>query len=154
MCDAILSSKGQNTVSQAIRSFSLTRTLKDAGVLLLLARSAELAAAGAARSGDGGAWQLEGLPALALDELELDEWRSDNLPRAACPSDLAYLIFTSGSTGRPKGVCVEHGSVVGLISSEHARWKVRPCDRVLQQFSPAFDASLEEVRARRGPCRP
>lgn len=65
--------------------------------------------------------------------------------RAPTPSDVAYVIYTSGSTGRPKGVMVEHRSVAHLVRVEQRLFATTPCDRVLQGFSPAFDAAVEEV---------
>ncbi len=59
--------------------------------------------------------------------------------------DPCYVIFTSGSTGRPKGVAVPHRAVVHLVRAEAALFHVAPEDRVLQGFSPAFDASVEEI---------
>eukprot|EP00931_Biecheleriopsis_adriatica_P101086 TRINITY_DN762_c0_g1_i6.p1 TRINITY_DN762_c0_g1~~TRINITY_DN762_c0_g1_i6.p1 ORF type:complete len:1363 (+),score=276.28 TRINITY_DN762_c0_g1_i6:131-4219(+) len=60
-------------------------------------------------------------------------------------SDLAYLIYTSGSTGKPKGVLLEHGSLCTFIAAERKLYSVTQEDRVLQGFSLAFDASVEEL---------
>jgi amino acid adenylation domain-containing protein len=59
--------------------------------------------------------------------------------------DRCYIIFTSGSTGRPKGVQIHHRAAVNLVLSEATVYKVQSDDRVLQGFSLAFDASVEEV---------
>ena len=59
--------------------------------------------------------------------------------------DRCYIIFTSGSTGRPKGVQIHHRAAVNLVLSEASVYQVRSDDRVLQGFSLAFDASVEEV---------
>ena len=56
-----------------------------------------------------------------------------------------YIIFTSGSTGRPKGVQIHHRAAVNLVLAEAQVYTMKPDDRVLQGFSLAFDASVEEV---------
>ena len=61
------------------------------------------------------------------------------------PENLCYVIYTSGSTGKPKGVQIEHRNAVHLVQTEASRFAIRPDDRVLQGFSIAFDASVEEL---------
>ena len=61
------------------------------------------------------------------------------------PDDVAYVIYTSGSTGAPKGVAVTHRSARHLVLAERRLFSPRPGDRVLQGFSLAFDASIEEM---------
>jgi non-ribosomal peptide synthetase-like protein len=56
-----------------------------------------------------------------------------------------YVIYTSGSTGRPKGVQISHANALNLIQAEAHIYGIRPSDRVLQGFSPSFDASVEEI---------
>ena len=60
-------------------------------------------------------------------------------------TDPAYVIYTSGSTGRPKGVVISHLNAVTFVLSEAEIYKVNENDRVLQGFSTAFDASVEEM---------
>eukprot|EP00931_Biecheleriopsis_adriatica_P025138 TRINITY_DN15525_c1_g1_i1.p1 TRINITY_DN15525_c1_g1~~TRINITY_DN15525_c1_g1_i1.p1 ORF type:complete len:1351 (-),score=243.25 TRINITY_DN15525_c1_g1_i1:86-4138(-) len=72
---------------------------------------------------------------------ETDEWQDLQVSS----SDLAYLIYTSGSTGKPKGVLIEHGSLCTLIEAERKLYGVVEEDRILQGFSLAFDASVEEL---------
>lgn len=64
--------------------------------------------------------------------------------RASEPDDIAYIIFTSGSTGKPKGVPISHRCAAHLVLAEQHLFAIRPEDRVLQGFSVAFDASVEE----------
>ncbi|MFQ5767469.1 MAG: amino acid adenylation domain-containing protein, partial [Acidobacteriota bacterium] len=74
---------------------------------------------------------------------------------AACPAhnpgrrpssrDLAYVIFTSGSTGSPKGVMVPHGAVSNLVASFMESYAPGPSDRMIQQTSISFDASVGEI---------
>lgn len=61
------------------------------------------------------------------------------------PDDEAYVIYTSGTTGKPKGVCVSHGNAQHLVRAEQSIYGVKPDDRMLQGFSIAFDASIEEI---------
>lgn len=63
----------------------------------------------------------------------------------AGPNDPCYAIFTSGSTGRPKGVAIAHRSVCSFVRAEGRIFAVQRQDRVLQGFSIAFDASVEEI---------
>jgi non-ribosomal peptide synthetase-like protein len=87
---------------------------------------------------------------VCLDDPGLDLARFPAEPLTAAetgsvPSDLCYIIYTSGTTGRPKGVEIEHGSVCHLVRTEAQLFHVQPHDRVYQGFSPAFDASVEEI---------
>jgi non-ribosomal peptide synthetase-like protein len=65
--------------------------------------------------------------------------------RAPHPDDVAYVIYTSGSTGTPKGVAVTHRSARHLVLAEQRLFAPRESDRVLQGFSLAFDAAVEEI---------
>ncbi len=96
----------------------------------------------------------QGAPASGVHRIVLDgDWddarpvaRCDApTPRAPRPEDLAYVIYTSGSTGQPKGVAVTHASARHLVLAEQRLFAVTPRDRVLQGFSLAFDAAVEEV---------
>lgn len=64
---------------------------------------------------------------------------------AVTADDLCYAIYTSGSTGRPKGVAIRHASAAHLVRAEQHVFKIVPSDRILQGFSVAFDASVEEI---------
>ena len=61
------------------------------------------------------------------------------------PSNRAYVIYTSGCTGTPKGVEIEHQSVVNLIESQTAYFKINSTDRIVQFSHPSFDASVEQI---------
>ena len=76
-------------------------------------------------------------PSLPLD--------SDTDWPVVTPDNLAYVIFTSGSTGTPKGVMIEHRSVVNVVHSFVTTYGLGTSDRVLQQTSPAFDVSVNEI---------
>ena len=61
------------------------------------------------------------------------------------PNSPVYTIYTSGSTGRPKGVVISHSAAYNLIKAEDELYQMNTNDRVAQTFSPAFDASVEEI---------
>jgi amino acid adenylation domain-containing protein len=66
------------------------------------------------------------------------------LPETA-PEDLCYVIYTSGTTGRPKGVCISHLNALAYVRGILQVTGVRADDRVIQGFSLAFDASVEQI---------
>jgi non-ribosomal peptide synthetase-like protein len=66
-------------------------------------------------------------------------------PVAVGPDSIAYVIYTSGTTGLPKGVLIPHRSICHLVRAEQVLFQPTPQDRVVQGFSVAFDASLEEL---------
>lgn len=55
-----------------------------------------------------------------------------------------YIIYTSGSTGEPKGVLTNHSNVINYVYAFQNEFKLGKEDVVLQQFSPSFDAFVEE----------
>ena len=57
----------------------------------------------------------------------------------------AYVIYTSGSTGAPKGVIIPHSAVANLALAEREIFNLHSGDKVLQGFSLAFDAAVEEI---------
>lgn len=87
------------------------------------------------------------IPKIYLNESrnEIDKQSKKPVPTNIGPEDEAYVIYTSGSTGKPKGVPICHGNAYHLILAEQHIYAVRPEDRLLQGFSLAFDASVEEV---------
>ena len=110
------------------------RTLNDAGARLVVTRGflQERLPAG-------------GPPVLDLDGVDTATGSTQRFRKGVDPAGVAYLIYTSGSTGSPKGVMVEHRS-----AANHVKWMLRdlplsPADRVLQQYSTTFDASIAEI---------
>ncbi|MFC1672454.1 amino acid adenylation domain-containing protein, partial [Planctomycetota bacterium] len=115
--------------------------LKDAGVDLVLI-SEELWRPGIARSSTP----------VFIESLSLDAWTDyqDRPFDSGVPlteEDLAYMIYTSGTTGDPKGICISHRNVMAFVKGIRRVYRVRKDDRVLQGFSAAFDASVEEIWA-------
>ncbi len=100
------------------------------------------------------AGEIEGAVDTPLLRLDLDR---DDIARQPSdfvaltefvdPQSLCYVIYTSGSTGRPKGVMIEHRNAAAFVRSLKSIYRVSKSDRVYQGFSPAFDASVEEIWA-------
>ncbi|MGI4874112.1 MAG: Pls/PosA family non-ribosomal peptide synthetase [Janthinobacterium lividum] len=85
-------------------------------------------------------------PGRALDlRLPLPAGPAMPEPAAGGPDSIAYVIYTSGTTGLPKGVLLPHRSICHLVRAEQVLFQPTPQDRVVQGFSVAFDASLEEI---------
>jgi non-ribosomal peptide synthetase component F len=61
--------------------------------------------------------QVDGVSAIALDQLHLDSWPSQAPGLHLHGDNLAYVIYTSGSTGQPKGVGNTHAAL-----AERLQW--------------------------------
>jgi len=70
---------------------------------------------------------------------------TDFISKKIDPNSTAYVICTSGTTGTPKGILLPHQSVAHLIKAENKLFTPKENDRILQGFSVAFDASIEEI---------
>jgi amino acid adenylation domain-containing protein len=107
--------------------------IADAGMPVILAQSrfAELC---------GGA----GSRLVCVDAEDFDGETAANPGVAMSAGDLAYVIYTSGSTGRPKGVMIPHSAICNYMLWMQAAFPVGGRDRLLQQTSISFDASVWE----------
>ncbi|OLF09836.1 hypothetical protein BLA60_18910 [Actinophytocola xinjiangensis] len=56
----------------------------------------------------------------------------------------AYVLYTSGSTGRPKAAQVTHHGLPSIVGAYRDRMGITAHSRVLQWYSPSFDASYLE----------
>jgi non-ribosomal peptide synthetase-like protein len=74
-----------------------------------------------------------------------DSINDNNLSIPTNTESPAYVIYTSGTTGLPKGVVISHASASNLVKAEQNIFKINPADKIVQGFSPAFDASVEEI---------
>ncbi|HEY2514337.1 MAG TPA: amino acid adenylation domain-containing protein [Polyangiaceae bacterium] len=84
--------------------------------------------------------------ALFLDELpDAPAPPPEGPPRAATPSDLAYLIYTSGSTGRPKGVQIEHRQLVNYVDWAIREYRADEKARFALFTSLSFDLSVTSI---------
>ncbi|KAG2173873.1 hypothetical protein INT43_005293 [Umbelopsis isabellina] len=66
-------------------------------------------------------------------------------PLPCHPGKPCYVIYTSGTTGKPKGCIIEHRSAVNLVLSESVLFPLSGKDIIFQNFSLAFDASVETI---------
>ncbi len=82
---------------------------------------------------------------LCLDQTDVADRPSENLPARSTAEDLAYVIYTSGSTGKPKGVAIEHGSPTQLIHWAHEIFDASQLAGVLASTSICFDLSVFEI---------
>src|SRR5581483_2400803 len=91
------------------------------------------------------------LPAHSAEVIRLDaDWgriakeSSDDLPRTALPSNIAYVLYTSGSTGKPEGVQVEHRNLTNFLESMRNKPGISSGDVLLALTTLSFDiAGLE-----------
>ncbi len=70
---------------------------------------------------------------------------SENRAPVTSEDDLCYVIYTSGTSGFPKGVGISHKNARTFVNAIRQVYGVEQTDRVLQGFSIAFDASVEEI---------
>ncbi|MDO7929211.1 amino acid adenylation domain-containing protein [Pseudomonas sp. KFB-139] len=99
------------------------------------------------------AGRLDSLPELSIPTLLIDAGflarsnpeQEHNPDLALSSRNLAYVIYTSGSTGLPKGVMIEHRSLVNYSLDAASLFEMTSDDLVLQQNSPNFDLSVEEI---------
>ena len=82
---------------------------------------------------------------LCLDQTDVADQPSENLPARSTAEDLAYVIYTSGSTGMPKGVMVENNGLVNLVLAQIKTFEIDASSRILQFASFSFDASASEI---------
>jgi amino acid adenylation domain-containing protein len=88
-----------------------------------------------------------GVAALVVDDPEPDaSVAGDDWPPG--PPDVrgaACLLYTSGSTGRPRGVLLTHEGLVNVVHQRNVVHGLSESDRVLHNFSIAFDPSIWQV---------
>ncbi len=87
------------------------------------------------------------IPTFAFEKILDNKKVQETYDRIPVPKigDLAYVMFTSGSTGRPKGVMVNHAAISKYIHDSGKLLGITETDRVVQQSSVSFDASVEEI---------
>ncbi|MDR6451563.1 amino acid adenylation domain-containing protein [Variovorax paradoxus] len=85
-----------------------------------------------------------GVPALALDKLDLGSMAQTDPVVALNGENLAYVIYTSGSTGRPKGAANRHAALHNRLAWMQAAYPIDGADTVLQKTPFSFDVSVWE----------
>lgn len=83
---------------------------------------------------------------VAVDELDLESFSPDPVPRTAGLDDLAYIIYTSGTTGTPNGVEVSHAGLANYLAWAMRRYPVRANRGGALAFtSVAFDLTVTSL---------
>ncbi|KAF7947441.1 hypothetical protein EAE96_008529 [Botrytis aclada] len=80
-----------------------------------------------------------------IDEVDLCQQSTRNLPSAFKPENISYCVFTSGSTGTPKGVLVTQGNLLSNLDVLAEIYPATKESRLLQSCSQAFDVSVFEI---------
>ncbi|MFT0516998.1 non-ribosomal peptide synthetase [Pseudomonas faucium] len=88
--------------------------------------------------------QVEGVSAIALDQLHLDSWPSQAPGLHLHGDNLAYVIYTSGSTGQPKGVGNTHAALAERLQWMQASYALDERDVLMQKAPISFDVSVWE----------
>ncbi|MDZ3993046.1 non-ribosomal peptide synthetase [Pseudomonas sp. Teo4] len=88
--------------------------------------------------------QVEGVSAIALDQLHLDSWPSQAPGLHLDGDNLAYVIYTSGSTGQPKGVGNTHAALAERLGWMQATYALNDSDVLMQKAPISFDVSVWE----------
>ncbi|MGE8372810.1 MAG: amino acid adenylation domain-containing protein, partial [Pseudomonas putida] len=112
----------------------LAYMLADCNAALLLSHSSLL----------GKLPQVDGVSAIALDQLHLDSWPSHAPGLHLHGDNLAYVIYTSGSTGQPKGVGNTHAALAERLQWMQATYALNDSDVLMQKAPISFDVSVWE----------
>ncbi|MFJ4396907.1 non-ribosomal peptide synthetase [Pseudomonas sp. NPDC089396] len=112
----------------------LAYMLRDCKASLLLSHSGMLATLP----------QVDGVSAIALDQLHLDSWPSHAPGLHLHGDNLAYVIYTSGSTGQPKGVGNTHAALAERLQWMQATYALDDSDVLMQKAPISFDVSVWE----------
>ncbi|WP_313301522.1 non-ribosomal peptide synthetase [Pseudomonas sp.] len=88
--------------------------------------------------------QVDGVSAIALDQLHLDSWPSHAPGLRLHGENLAYVIYTSGSTGQPKGVGNTHAALAERLQWMQATYALDASDVLMQKAPISFDVSVWE----------
>ena len=65
--------------------------------------------------------------AVAIGDIDLDDFPAEPPEYSPQPSDLAYVLYTSGSTGKPKGVMVEQRQLLNYVAAASFEMKLADC---------------------------
>ncbi|AZC27739.1 non-ribosomal peptide synthetase [Pseudomonas sessilinigenes] len=87
---------------------------------------------------------IEGVSAIAMDSLKLDNWPSQAPGLHLHGDNLAYVIYTSGSTGQPKGVGNTHAALMERLQWMQDSYQLQADDVLMQKAPISFDVSVWE----------
>jgi acyl-CoA synthetase (AMP-forming)/AMP-acid ligase II/acyl carrier protein len=99
------------------------------------------AAAGLSEQMFGGAAEIEALPRLATDDVDIARaagWRDPEVKK----DGLALLQYTSGSTAEPRGVMLTHAGLLDNIRHIQRSLEFRPDSRLALWLPPYHDMGL------------
>jgi amino acid adenylation domain-containing protein len=82
---------------------------------------------------------------LDSDWEKIAQESEENPAGTASAENPAYVIYTSGSTGLPKGVIISHRAICNTLLWRRATFSLDEADRILQNLSFAFDASVWQI---------
>ncbi len=88
--------------------------------------------------------QVDGVSAIAMDQLNLDSWPCQPPGLHLHGDNLAYVIYTSGSTGQPKGVGNTHAALAERLQWMQERYVLDEHDVLMQKAPISFDVSVWE----------
>ncbi|WP_151634008.1 non-ribosomal peptide synthetase [Noviherbaspirillum aerium] len=112
----------------------LAHMINDSGIALLLAQHQVVERLP----------QLQGMPVLQLDALDLSGEPAHDPQVALHGENLAYVIYTSGSTGKPKGAANRHCALHNRLAWMQDAYRLDHTDTVLQKTPFSFDVSVWE----------
>jgi D-alanine--poly(phosphoribitol) ligase subunit 1 len=82
---------------------------------------------------------------INLQEINILQENTDNLPKINNPHDIVYVIYTSGSTGNPKGVLIKHHALINRIEWMQEKFPITSQDILIQKTNFSFDVSVWEL---------
>ena len=89
------------------------------------------------------------LKVVAIQDLQLCNYSTDNLDLPSEATDIAYAIYTSGTSGTPKAVLINHQNIAsffdGIMRSGYFEITNHKQDTVLLLANYVFDFSIEQI---------
>ncbi|MDF5721899.1 MAG: amino acid adenylation domain-containing protein, partial [Rhizonema sp. PD37] len=82
------------------------------------------------------------IKSLLIEDLDSQEYESENLPLRSNTHNLAYVIYTSGSTGKPKGAMLEYRGMLNHLYGKIKDLQICKTDIIAQTSTQTFDISI------------
>ena len=89
--------------------------------------------------------EKENIIYIYLDEIEIDNYNSENIFLTTELDDCIYNIYTSGSTGKPKGVSLSNKNILNFTYYILNRYEITKEDNFSKFAGYGFDASIIEI---------